>query len=437
VVVIIAPQILGVKAASWQTVNNDYHLNEDSDWDVNVWHSELGDNDYDPPDASFAYTSRDMRSIQQWGNTEFVQGYKPIWDYPVPVPHGETFDPLILIHSIQLSANAKLTDLLNAYGAANIYINLWCMFTTAVGNGGPGGSGLQHMEIIIYLGEYGPSKECSPGDYSLRTNTDGTYTWYFAGYRVPSDIGTSYASNTINVNSIIAREADKYGITKYDLANGGVVGITFGVEVNNAYLAANWDYVNLQDGGDPPLSMLSYDDSTDMYFDGVPFYIDSNYAGATSSIVDLFPGTYTLEVPSYNGAFEYFDVDGTPVYDNPATITVEDETVNIVVHYSSIPTFSVTFDAYDMMGAYDEVYPNVYIDDVWAGTAPFTTSLTAGYHTITFEDPIFDEYNSLTVQFDWMEDTASSNTYYNGAPILINDATTVTAIYYLPMRYRQ
>jgi hypothetical protein len=311
------------------------------------------------------------------------------------------------------------------------------MFNQTVGHGGPGGTGLQHMEIIIYLAEHGPNPECTPGGYKFRTANDGTNYWYFAAYRVPSDIGTSYAVNTINVNMIIAAEAIKYGITSDNLKHGGVVGITFGVETSDSNLAANWDYVILQDGGDPPLLMLSYDDSTDTYFDGIPYYIDSNYAGTTSSIVDLYSGTYTLEVPSYSGAFEYFDVNGTPVYDNPATITVEDEAVNIVAHYSSIPTVSVTFDAYDLMGAYDEVYPNVYIDDVWAGTAPFTTSLSVGYHLITFEDPIFDEYNSLTVQFDWMEVSTQYGSYYNNQYVMINDATTITAIYYLPMRMQQ
>jgi hypothetical protein len=104
------------------------------------------------------------------------------------------------------------------------------------------------MEIIIYLGEYGPSKECSPNGYSTRVADDGTggHHWYFAGYRVPSDIGTSWASNTVNVNNLISREASKYGITTNDLANGGIVGLTFGVEVSNANLAANWDSVALQ-----------------------------------------------------------------------------------------------------------------------------------------------------------------------------------------------
>jgi len=59
-----------------------------------------------------------------------------------------------------------------------------------------------------------------------------------------------------------------------------------------------------------------------------------------------------------------------------------------------------------------------------------------GYHTITFDDPTWDDNFGLYVQFDWFEDTSSYDTYYNGATILINEATTITAIYYLPMRHQ-
>ena len=51
---------------------------------------------------------------------------------------------------------------------------------------------------------------------------------------------------------------------------------------------------------DPPLQVLSYDDSASQYFDGISFYIDSSYAGVTPKTVDLWPGTYTLETQCYD-----------------------------------------------------------------------------------------------------------------------------------------
>jgi len=243
---ILTPLISGVKAASWQTVNNDPNLCSASAWStaqINTWpgSQQLGTGSATAPSNWFAWTMRDMRgnSNTYWGNTEFAQGYKPVWGLN---PYGQPFNPIPLTATVMLSATAKLAATPVSNNAANVYIDVWCMFTGPVGR-----LGLQNMELIIYLGEYGPSTQCSPGTYfqSARGDGNGNY-WYFAGYRVPSNIGTSYSTNQAAISDIVILEANAYGITSTDLANGGIVGLTFGVETSNAYLSADWSYVNLQ-----------------------------------------------------------------------------------------------------------------------------------------------------------------------------------------------
>jgi len=243
-IIIVTPLISSVKAASWQTVNNDPNLRSSSAWSPQVatWPGTqpLGSSGYTPPSNSFAWTMRDMRgySNNYWGNTEFVQGYKPIWGTQ---PYGQPFNHVLLTTLMSLTATAKLAGTPSANNAANVYIDLWCEFSRNVGDWQ-----YNNMEIIIYLGEYGPSQQTPPGTFFTSTNGDGTHDWYFAGYRVPSNIGYSYATNQIAVSNIITFEANRYHITNDDLAHGAVVGLTFGTEVSNSYLSADWNYVNFQ-----------------------------------------------------------------------------------------------------------------------------------------------------------------------------------------------
>jgi hypothetical protein len=137
---------------------------------------------------------------------------------------------------------------------------------------------------------------------------------------------------------------------------------------------------------DPPLVMLSYDESSSTYFEGVPFYIDNTYVGTTSSTIDLGPGTYTIEVPSYS-SFDYLDVNGTAVYDNSVTMTLgEDDFATVTACYSSIPTFTLTVNAYDAyLGEYYPYEVNVYIDNNWVGTTPLQVQVPMGDHTFSVD----------------------------------------------------
>jgi|GEM_PF-2901856 hypothetical protein len=243
-IMVITPMLTlsSVKAASWQTINNDPYLQNNSAWSLSVWNQQYGGASWDEPGWGITYTWRDLTGYSNsiWGNTEFVQGYKPIWGTN---PYGEPFNMVLLTATMQVSATAELVSTPVANNGANVYIDLWCEF-----NAGVGSLGYKNMEIIIYLGCYGPSTMCGPGGHFTTTNNDGNGNyWYYAGYRVSTNIGYSYANNVVNINNIISWEASKYGITSTQLGTGAVVGLTFGVEASNSKLDAEWDYVAFQE----------------------------------------------------------------------------------------------------------------------------------------------------------------------------------------------
>jgi hypothetical protein len=108
---------------------------------------------------------------------------------------------------------------------------------------------------------------------------------------------------------------------------------------NNDPYTCDWSFAP-----DPYVTFQGYDESTSTYVDGVPIYINGTVAGVTCSTLFLTPGTYIVQVPNYGGdSFHYFDVDGVPVYDNPATITVPEEDFTIGIHYYYMP--------YDFVGS--------------------------------------------------------------------------------------
>jgi hypothetical protein len=176
---------------------------------------------------------------------------------------------------------------------------------------------------------------------------------------------------------------------------------------------------------DPPLTVLAYADSSSEFFEGVPVYIDSYFVGTTSSTIDLTPGTYTFEAPTY-GKFAYFDVGGTPVYDNPATITLGNDPVTIVVHYYTSPMVTLTVDAYDTYNG-GWINPYVSINGVASGYAPITVQVLPGYYDISF-----DLGYQGGLYLPWYSSITDGYTTYNvGDSIPISGNTEVTGLYTL------
>jgi hypothetical protein len=177
---------------------------------------------------------------------------------------------------------------------------------------------------------------------------------------------------------------------------------------------------------DPPLIILAYDESSSTYFEGVPIYIDSTYVGITSATLDWGSGTYTIQTPSY-GLFSYFDVDGTPLYDNPATITLGNDPVTIVVHYSAMPTVTLTVGATDV---YSSLNPEVYLDGNPIGTAPLTTSVTVGWHNVEVDSWAWSSFFNTYDTFNYMYSDDGYSGYCIGSWIPISRDIVSTAIYY-------
>jgi hypothetical protein len=178
--------------------------------------------------------------------------------------------------------------------------------------------------------------------------------------------------------------------------------------------------------GDPLVTVLGYDESASVSVDGIPLCINGTWAGYTGSTFLLPPGTYTLEVPNYEGnSFHYFDVDGVPVYDNLATITIGEEDITITVHYYYLPTYSVTVSALDTyVGEY--VYSNVYIDGQYAGATGNAFTMKPGYHTIEVDSYGWSDYWQCYVGFLGWSEPYGVNTC---ATVLLNSDLWISAIY--------
>ena len=105
---------------------------------------------------------------------------------------------------------------------------------------------------------------------------------------------------------------------------------------------------NLGPVPDPPLTVLGYDESRQFLHCEYSAHLKWHLVAISGSTVNVPPGTYTIQVPSCG--FHYFDVGGTPVYDNPTTITVSESDLTITVHYYYMPVYSVTVYGIDDSG---------------------------------------------------------------------------------------
>jgi hypothetical protein len=176
---------------------------------------------------------------------------------------------------------------------------------------------------------------------------------------------------------------------------------------------------------DPYVTMNSYNEAGSSTFNGIPVYINGTLASTTCGTVFIPPGVWTVEVPAYN-TFDYLVIGSTPVYSNFATFTAtEGNDFTITAYYTSIPTFTVT--VYAVCGWYD-LYPNVYLDSNWVGTAPCSFYAQVGTHTIAFDNPTTD---TLIPGDDYFSCFSAGSTSHNCDPdqISITGNTGITVNY--------
>jgi hypothetical protein len=136
---------------------------------------------------------------------------------------------------------------------------------------------------------------------------------------------------------------------------------------------------------DPPVTFVAYDESNSNTINGVPVYADGTYIGLSGDTIYFPDGNYSIEMPSSN--FHYFDIYSNPVYDNPTTVNLSGEDpVTITAYYYSVPTCTLTVNAYDAyLGEYYPYEVNVYIDNNWVGTTPLEIQVPMGDHSFTVD----------------------------------------------------
>ena len=171
-------------------------------------------------------------------------------------------------------------------------------------------------------------------------------------------------------------------------------------QVKSLFFLANDPYISdWPPVPDPYLTFLCYDESTSTYVDGVPLYINDTLVGVTGSTLFLTPGNYTIQMENYGGdSFHYFDVNGTSVYDNPATIEVSEEDFTVTAHYYRNPMHLVTLNAYNQYSYPGNLLP-VYVDSQLAGytdsNGAFSVLVPEGIHSIEIAYYVDDQYDNF------------------------------------------
>ncbi len=157
------------------------------------------------------------------------------------------------------------------------------------------------------------------------------------------------------------------------------------------------------------------------------------------------PVYYTLTISSGNGgtttpspgAYQY--AQGTPVAvtanpdggyvldywlldgqnagtQNPITVTMNGDHTLQANFREGTATHWLTVDAYDEW-YYNELYPNVYVDSVWVGTAPVSVQVTDGWHYIEVDDWVWNEYYWC---YDYFSYFSGDFGYLYNNPIYVN-----------------
>lgn len=269
------------------------------------------------------------------------------------------------------------------------------------------------------------------GNYESYMDPYGVYIMYstwetknvnFLGFNIklPYAWETGYYTNYVIINNINTYTDWYY----YPLDT-----VCFGhLSWTGTYNEKHSDVWSLDPPADATVTFLAYDQSSSSYVANVPICIDNQWI--PSSVYASVPEeAHCLNAADANGggAFNCF-FDGSNYYGNSPTITISGDTT-ITAYYYYIPTYTVTVYA-SCGGSYD-LYPNVYVDGNWVGTAPATFQVALGFHTITLDNPTTDTY------FGYGDDYYScmydqNNVMYNCDPQslpIYASGSTLTAYY--------
>jgi hypothetical protein len=149
-------------------------------------------------------------------------------------------------------------------------------------------------------------------------------------------------------------------------------------------------------------------------------YIDGTLAGSNNPSLIITPETHTVGVDkiipvygNYGYIFDSMQVEGNTYYENEADVALStnstitaDYTYGEIIHTITLQAYDYTFDT--------QIYPAVYVDENYAGNAWDTIYVTHGYHTIYFEDPVWNDEAYRYAYFSWMGYMGdySSNSWY-------------------------
>jgi hypothetical protein len=194
-----------------------------------------------------------------------------------------------------------------------------------------------------------------------------------------------------------------------------------------------FNYIKLT--AEDPYSVYSLDlESVRVYPPGTYFTltISSGSGGSTTPS----PGTYQYAVetpvavtanPNSGYVLDYWLLDGQNVgSQNPITVTMNSNHT-LQANFRTTPYHWLTVDAYDAYLGYGyPLYPNIYIDGTYAGTGYVHIQVADGYHSVTADEWVWNEY-----WYTWSPLYCFSDGYGNGDYRPIYSDTTITA-WYLP-----
>ncbi|MCW4047938.1 MAG: PEGA domain-containing protein [Candidatus Bathyarchaeota archaeon] len=232
--------------------------------------------------------------------------------------------------------------------------------------------------------------------------------WQYIGHAY---VGSGYLLN-INIG---------YANTNYKIFDiGCMIDNANGVTFNSIYV----DSLTAQYGSLPAYLTLNVNDG------GSASAHDSlgNYLGISGAWPVTRGDNAQVYAQPYAGhAFDHWNKDGINVGNaNPYSVYMDaDHTLQPV--FISNP---LTVIAQDQLGWYGftPVYPNVYVDGNYVGTAPLTIQVSAGYHTVAVDEWTWDEaFGGFWTHFWYMY--GGGGQYSNGQSIYISGGLTLYAAY--------
>ena len=152
-----------------------------------------------------------------------------------------------------------------------------------------------------------------------------------------------------------------------------------------------------------------------------------NYLGGPGSYL-VTRGDYAqvYAFPDSTYALDHWHLDGNDAGNNDPYLVMMDSGHSVQPIFGPATSYPLVTQAYSVYwGWLNPVQSNVWVDGNWIGTTQTSVLVSPGYHTVTFDQYVW-EY-SQQVQLQYL--LVNGNQYYNGQSILITSETWVVAIY--------